>query len=265
MEQIRDAHSKTKSNKAHLHMSNNFTYSSPKLNRIAADCAVNRTPTRERIIVRAVGALLLLVFMCAPSLGQSEKEAASLDATANKAALKGDYKAEEKYYRQALTVRQKCLKKTDARVIKNMEILAVACREEKKYAEAETLYDQALSLWRSAAPPAVPDKEHDAIADNREGLAIVLTDAGKFSRAADMYKQAVAHREQTLGPKDLGLALSLRAYAEVLAKLNRITEAKAAVSKADKIMPPLCGNPALAGPNGSKLPPPPMLIPKPSH
>ncbi len=184
-----------------------------------------------------------------------------LDNLANAASSRGDFRGEEKLFRQSLTLRQKYLKKNDAKVISSMEMVAVACREGGKYKYAEALYNQALALWRTVPQSIVVDQDHDLIADNREGLAIVLTDAGQLGRAADIYKQVVARRQQTQGPKDGSVAMSMRAYAAVLAKLNKVKEAKSLAEEADKIMPNLCGTPALNEKGNGGMPPPPMRIP----
>jgi tetratricopeptide (TPR) repeat protein len=212
------------------------------------------------VVANAVFAALLCLSGVdgAPGLCYSDKQAADLENKANDASGRGDFKSEEQLTRQALLVRQKQLKKNDPKVICNLEMVAVACREGKKYREAETLYNQALALWRTAPAAVVVTKDHDNIADNREGLAIVYTDAGQYSKAAAIYKEVVARREKTQGPKDGSVAISMRAYAEVLAKLNKISEARALAAQADKIMPNLCGTPALNN-GGKPLPPPPML------
>jgi len=142
--------------------------------------------------------------------------------------------------------------------INRIEAKAVACRERKLYRQAEAMYDRALALWKSSPALVNRDKEHDVIADNREGLAIVLTESGDYKRAAEVYKQVVAHREKMQGPKDVSVSISMRGYAEVLTKLNRTAEANALYEKADKIMPNMCGTPAL---NSAAPPPAPAMSP----
>ena len=145
----------------------------------------------------------------------------------------------------AITIPAALAQSVSADSINKIEAKAVSCRERKQYKQAEVLYNRALALWNGAPALIAKDKQHDVIADNREGLAIVLMEAGDYKRAAEVYKKLVAHREKVLGPKDVSVSISMRGYAEALDKLNRKAEANAMYEKADKIMPNMCGTPAL--------------------
>ena len=213
---------------------------------------------QNRFAVVLICLPLLYGVQSLPAWSYSDKQAAELDNQANAASGRGDFAREEKLFRQALQMRRKQLKKNDARVIASLEMVAVACREGKKYKEAEAIYNQALRLWQTAPAATVVDKDHDNIADNREGLAIVYIDAGQYSKAAAIYKEVIARREKTQGPKDGSVAMSMRAYAAVLVKLKKVSEAQKLAAQADKIMPSMCGNPGLNSGSGKVMPPPPM-------
>ncbi|MBS1988872.1 MAG: tetratricopeptide repeat protein [Cyanobacteria bacterium SZAS LIN-3] len=192
-----------------------------------------------------IAALIVSAASAGPGLAsQTEQDAIDLDNRGENASGEGKFVDEQSYYGQSLAIRQKLYKINDPRVIYSIETLAVACREGKKYKQAEALYNQALARWKSSPQAVASNKVRDVIADNREGLAIVLTESGDLKRAAELYKEVLAQREQKHGPNDPGLAISLRGYADVLNKLHRNAEANTMSERADRIMPSMCGTPA---------------------
>ncbi|HEY7413607.1 MAG TPA: tetratricopeptide repeat protein [Ktedonobacteraceae bacterium] len=99
-----------------------------------------------------------------------------------------------------------------------------------RYAEAKSLFYQALSIRERALGP-----EHPEVASSLNHLAILLLDQGKHAEAVSLFQQALQIRERVLDPEHPEVALSLDNLAEVYCVRGKYVEAELLVRRALQI------------------------------
>jgi len=118
----------------------------------------------------------------------------------------------------------------DPRLAATLNTLAVLYHAQKKYAQAEPLYQQVLKLLEQTIGP-----DHPTLATTLNNLAVVCEAQDKYAEAAPLYQRALALIERTLGPDHPNLAVALDNYADLLRKMQREAEAEAAEARAKAI------------------------------
>jgi tetratricopeptide (TPR) repeat protein len=79
---------------------------------------------------------------------------------------------------------------------------------QRKYVEAESLYQQALQIWEQQW-----GSEHSDVADALSGLASLYSDQGKYQQAESLFQRAVSIQEQQLGSEHPDTATILHDFA----------------------------------------------------
>jgi len=82
--------------------------------------------------------------------------------------------------------------------------LAIIYKKQKKYAEAELLYQRSLNIREKALGPSHPD-----VATSLNNLAILYEDQGKYAAAEPLLQRSLMILEKALGPKHPNVAVSL--------------------------------------------------------
>src|SRR5262244_2565827 len=118
----------------------------------------------------------------------------------------------------------------DPRLAATLNTLAVLYHAQKKYAQAEPLYQHVLKLLEQTVGP-----DHPTLATTLNNLAVVYEAQGKYTEAAPLYQRALALIESTLGPEHPNLAAALDNYADLLRKMQREAEAETAEARAKAI------------------------------
>jgi len=135
----------------------------------------------------------------------------------------------EMFYLAALENLQKAGPE-DPRLAATLNALAVLYHAQKKYAQAEPLYQNVLKLLEQTIGP-----DHPTLATTLNNLAVVCEAQDKYAEAAPLYQRAVALIERTLGPDHPNLAATLDNYADLLRKMQREAEAESAEARAKAI------------------------------
>lgn len=118
----------------------------------------------------------------------------------------------------------------DPRLAVTLNALAVLYHAQRKYAQAESLYQRVLKLLEQTVGP-----EHPTLATTLNNLAIVYEAQDQYSMAEPLYQRALTLIERTLGPEHPNLAAALDNYADLLRKMQRETEADTAEARARAI------------------------------
>jgi len=118
----------------------------------------------------------------------------------------------------------------DPRLAATLNTLAVLYHAQKKYAQAEPLYQQVLKLLEQTVGP-----DHPTLATTLNNLAVVYEAQDKYAEAAPLYRRALALIERTLGPDHPNLAATLDNYADLLRKMQREAEAESTEARAKAI------------------------------
>lgn len=153
--------------------------------------------------------------------------------------------------------------------ITSLHKLAVAYHTQKRYEEAERLYQEALAAMNAAGAPNDPEfaqllnnlgrlyfeekrykeaeplytrslalveeslgRDHPKVARRVVNLADLYFAVGKHSEALAHYQRAVAIEEREFGPKHPTTVGRLRSYAAMLRNMNRTAEAEAVEARA---------------------------------
>src|ERR671925_1307052 len=127
----------------------------------------------------------------------------------------------------------------DPRLAATLNTLAVLYHTQKKYAQAEPLYQRVLKLLEQTSGP-----DHPTLATTLNNLALVYEAQDKYGEAAPLYQRALALMERTLGPEHPTLAAALDNYADLLRKMQREAEAETAAARAKVIWAKQKGQPA---------------------
>ena len=118
----------------------------------------------------------------------------------------------------------------DPRLAATLNTLAVLYHTQRKYAQAEPLYQRVLKLLEQTIGP-----DHPTLATTLNNLAVVYEAQDKYAEAAPLYQRALALIERTLGPEHPNLAVALDNYADLLRKMQREAEAESAEARAKAI------------------------------
>jgi tetratricopeptide (TPR) repeat protein len=118
----------------------------------------------------------------------------------------------------------------DPRLATTLNTLAVLYHAQRKYTQAESLYQRVLRLLEQTIGP-----EHPTLATTLNNLAVVYEAQGEYGRAELLYQRALTLLERTLGPEHLNLAAALENYADLLRKMQRVAEADTAEGRAKAI------------------------------
>jgi tetratricopeptide (TPR) repeat protein len=118
----------------------------------------------------------------------------------------------------------------DPRLAATLNTLAVLYHSQRKYAQAEPLYQRVLKLLEQTIGP-----DHPTLATTLNNLAVVYEAQDKYDEAAPLYQRALALIERTLGPEHPNLAATLDNYADLLRKMQREAEAETAEARAKAI------------------------------
>ena len=118
----------------------------------------------------------------------------------------------------------------DPRLAATLNALAVLYHTQRKYAQAEPLYERVVKLLEQSI-----GLDHPTLATALNNLAVVYEAQGKYAEAAPLYQRALALMERTLGPEHPNLAATLDNYADLLRKMQRDAEAETAEARAKAI------------------------------
>ena len=99
--------------------------------------------------------------------------------------------------------------------------MAELYRTQGRYAEAEPLYERALTVGRKAF-----GRHHPTVATRLNSLAEVYRLQGRYTKAEPLYKRALAISEKAWGPDHAIVSTSLNNLALLYAALGRYTEAE---------------------------------------
>jgi tetratricopeptide (TPR) repeat protein len=127
----------------------------------------------------------------------------------------------------------------DPRLAATLNTLAVLYHAQRKYVQAESLYQRVLKLLEQTIGP-----DHPTLATTLNNLAVVYEAQEKYGEAAPLYQRALALMERTLGPEHPNLAAALDNYADLLRKMQREAEAESAEARARAIWAKQKGAPA---------------------
>ncbi len=101
-----------------------------------------------------------------------------------------------------------------------MGILARVYRNQRRYAEAEPLYQRALSIREQQVGP-----EHPDTANSLNSLALLYQDQRRYAGAEPLYQQALSICEQQLGPAHPDTLMIRGNYTALLRAMRRDTGA----------------------------------------
>ncbi len=99
-----------------------------------------------------------------------------------------------------------------------------------RYAQAEPLYQRALTIWEKALGP-----EHPHVATSLNNLAGLYEAQGRYAQAEPLYKRSLAILERALGPEHPHVARTLENYAALLRQTARADEAERMEARAKTI------------------------------
>ena len=129
---------------------------------------------------------------------------------------------EEATLRRLLEVRKRTRGDTHTDVAKTLHALGLACRNQRKYAEAAAYYEQALKIAHES--PSI----HPQIGAIASNLSIVLDKMGKLGEAEALFTKSVEILEAAVEPEDPALALGLYALAGAKMHQKHYREARQA-------------------------------------
>ena len=118
----------------------------------------------------------------------------------------------------------------DPRLAATLNTLAVLYHSQRKYVQAESLYQHVVQLLEQTIGP-----DHPTLATTLNNLAVVYEAQEKYGEAVPLYQRALALLERTLGPEHPNLAATLDNYADLLHKLQREAEAASVEARARAI------------------------------
>jgi tetratricopeptide (TPR) repeat protein len=103
------------------------------------------------------------------------------------------YDKAEAAFRHALVIRETLFGKNDADLIATVDGLAYACFGQKKYEEAEPLYQRLIELWIKSV-----GADHPMVAMALDKVAVFYADQKKFDRVKEAADRAIAIRAHFL-------------------------------------------------------------------
>ena len=149
---------------------------------------------------------------------------------ADAAHVKGNYQQAEKLYATAVTEAEK-FGIQDHRLSISLNNLAQMYSEQKKYSEAEPLFERSLLVTEKVFGP-----NDAALIPSLNNLAKMYKAQGQYAKSETLYKRVLALRVKLLGANHPDVAASLNNYAILLDRTNRKAEAKKLRARAKAIM-----------------------------
>jgi len=136
-------------------------------------------------------------------------------------------------YLRSLAITEKSLGPAHPDVASGLNNLAELDRQEKKYAEAESLYKRALEIREKALGPDHPD-----VAQSLENLAGVLILKSKEINVDSFYLRALAIRKKVFGPESHQAVASLNDLGVAYAEEGKFPEAEQTLGEAVALLLP---------------------------
>ncbi len=117
-------------------------------------------------------------------------------------------------------------------VVSSLTPLTGVLLAQHRYSDAVEPAERAWKILRSSAPH-IGDPD---LASALDALGLVYAHTGRITEAESVAKQAVDMAERVYGPQHPRTARYLKTYASILQQMNRKSEAKALVKRADGIL-----------------------------
>ncbi len=147
----------------------------------------------------------------------------------------GKYKEAEDLCREVMAFFARLTGTSSPSYADGLFYLAETMRLEHNYAQAEPLYQQALSINDKYFQQQFgADDLH--VAKSLTGLGQLYMDWGKYIQAEEPLKRALSIRQKVLPPADPLIAQAMENYSQLLNKTGHDQEAKALQKKANLIM-----------------------------
>jgi tetratricopeptide (TPR) repeat protein len=150
---------------------------------------------------------------------------------------KGDNDGAARAAEKGLEAAKATLGPDDQHLASMQNNLAALYRMQKRYAEAEPLYVQAIAIREKALGPDDP-----AVALALNNLATLHDAQDHFEEAERLYKRVLAIREKTLGPDHLETAATANSLGELYLAWRRLDQAEPLLKRAhlvrERALPP---------------------------
>jgi tetratricopeptide (TPR) repeat protein len=156
--------------------------------------------------------------------------ASTLRGLGNLAKAQGKWPQAEKYYLEALTIKEAAAGKDAATLAGDLDSLAAVERKLKKKSEAEELFKRSLEIRQKAL-----GADDRAVASSYHNLANFYRDEGKYKDAEPLYQKALAIKEKAVGADSPQLVKLLENYSYLLRLEKREEEAKALKDRANAL------------------------------
>lgn len=143
----------------------------------------------------------------------------------------GRLEVAQRYYAQALAIREKRLPASDPLLADNLEKLANTFATERKYREAARTYEGLLAIEEQKSGEGSP-----RVPEVLDEIAQMDAASRSYREAADDYARDIKVREKLYGAGSPQLVEPLKRYALVLKKIGRDQEAKTATERASTIL-----------------------------
>jgi tetratricopeptide (TPR) repeat protein len=138
----------------------------------------------------------------------------------------------EHILREAVAAYRLAFPPGDSNITHPLNELAFLYRDrQRRYADAETLFREAVDINRRATPT-----NHYELAKNLLYVGNVLSAQQKYADAEPFYRQSVAEYELAFQPNDTSLALAKTEYGIVLMRLNRLAQAESLLLESEPIL-----------------------------
>jgi tetratricopeptide (TPR) repeat protein len=165
--------------------------------------------------------LLLIAFLCAPSLPAQESRWKELNTQVAQLYQQGKYAEALPIAAESLKVAEAAFGPDDARVAVALSYFALLYDHQGKYAEAEPLYQFALRIREKALGPDHPD-----VATTLNRLAELYLHQGKYAEAEPLLHRALRIDEKALGPDHPDVATTLNNLSALYYEQGRFAEAE---------------------------------------
>ena len=133
----------------------------------------------------------------------------------------GGFAQAENLYLQARHIWERHFGLEHPTVANPLNNLAILYKDQRKYKEAESCYQNALSINEKLGP------EHSQVAISCNNLGEFYVDLARYEEAEQLYQRALAIWQDVFGPEHYLVAIGFANLADVYAKQDRLTEAEA--------------------------------------
>jgi len=144
-----------------------------------------------------------------------------LHGLADVRARRGDYRAAERRYREALDIRVALLGNDHPGAIESRDALVRALVGQRRFAEAESLKLEALEGIRR-----IYGTRHNTLAGSLTGVADLYEQKGDLRLAERYAREALEMREEILAPQHITIAVSRVTLARILERRGSVAEAR---------------------------------------